>query len=152
MGNAGAKNRAKDWVRLAAKLSLILTDPKVRSAIGDGLKGHVDDVTDTVSGKYDDVKDTVSSKYEDAVDRFEAAAAAIQGKRDWPSTVTGFLVGVGIGAGLGILLAPAAGAETRDVIRDRAADLKDKVFGSAAAASDRIHRSVTSMPPTGTER
>ena len=138
MGNIG-KNKAKDWVRLAAKLGLILTDPKVRSAIGDGLKGHVDDMTDT-------------NKYEDAVDRFEAATAAFQGKRDWPSTVTGFLVGVGIGAGLGILLAPAAGAETREAIRDRAADMKDKVFGSAAAASERIHRSVTSMPPTGTER
>jgi gas vesicle protein len=151
MGNTG-RNKTTDWVRLAAKLSLLFTDPKVRSAVGDGIKGHVDDMTDTVSSKYDDVKDRVSNKYENAVDRFEAAAAAFQGKRDWPSTVTGFLVGVGIGAGLGILLAPAAGAATRDAIRDRAADIKDKVFGSAAAASERIHRSVASMPSTGTER
>ena len=140
MRNCGTKNRAKDWVRLGAKLSLLFTDPKVRSAIGDRLKDHVDNLTDTVA-----------SKYEDAADRVEAAAAAFQGKRNWPSRAAGFLLGVAIGAGLGILLAPASGAETRDAVRDKAVDMKNKAFESAAAATEKIRRSVSNMPVTGTE-
>jgi hypothetical protein len=42
---------AKDWVRLAAKLGVLFTEPKVRSAIADRLKDRVDDVTDTVTSK-----------------------------------------------------------------------------------------------------
>jgi hypothetical protein len=136
MMNRGTKNRAnraKDWVRLGAKLSLLFTDPKFRGAIGDR------------------VKDSVGRKYEDAADRVEAAAAAFQGKRNWPSRAAGFLLGVGIGAGLGILLAPASGAETRDAVRDKAVDMKHRAFASAAAATERIRQSVSSMPFTGTE-
>ena len=140
MKNFGTKNRAKDWVRLGAKLSLLFTDPKVRSTIGDRLKDHVDSLTDTVAGKY-----------EDAADRVEAAAAAFQRKRTWPSRAAGFLLGAGIGAGLGILLAPASGAETRDAVRDKAVDIKNRAFESAVAATERIRQSVSRMPFTGTE-
>jgi gas vesicle protein len=139
MRNVATKN-VKDWVRLAAKVSLLFTEPKVRSAVGDRIKDTVSDLTDTVSGKYEDVSDTVASKYEDAVDRFEAAANALQGKSYWPSRVTGFLVGAGVGAALGLLLAPASGSETRETVRDKAAEV-----------TNRIRRSVLSMPPTGTE-
>jgi hypothetical protein len=140
MRNFGTKNRAKDWVRLGAKLSLLFTDPKVRSAIGDRLKDHVNSLTDSVA-----------SKYEDAADRVEAAAAAFQGKRNWPSRVAGFLLGVGVGAGLGILLAPASGAETRDAVRHKAVAMKNRAFESAAAATERVRQSVSRMPVTGTE-
>jgi hypothetical protein len=140
MRNSGRMNTAKDWVRLAAKLGVLLTEPKVRSAIADRLKDRVDDVTDTVT-----------SKYEDAVDRLESAAAALHGRSHWPSRVTGFLVGVGVGAGLGILLAPAPGSETRQAVRDKATDVKNKVVESAASATGKIRRSVTNMPSTGTQ-
>jgi YtxH-like protein len=143
MMNRGTKNRAnraKDWVRLGAKLSLLFTDPKFRGALGDRVKDSVDNLTDSVG-----------RKYEDAADRVEAAAAAFQGKRNWPSRAAGFLLGVGIGAGLGILLAPASGAETRDAVRDKAVDMKHRAFASAAAATERIRQSVSSMPFTGTE-
>jgi gas vesicle protein len=140
MRNIGKMNSTKDWVRLAAKLGVIFTEPKVRSAIADHLKDRVDDVTDTVT-----------SKYEDAVDRFESAAAALQGRRYWPSRVAGFLLGVGVGAGLGILLAPAPGSETRQAVVDKATDVKNKVMDSASSATGKIRRSVTNMPSTGTE-
>ena len=140
MRNSGKMNTAKDWVRLAAKLGVLFTEPKVRSAIADRLKDRVDDVTDTVT-----------SKYEDAVDRLESAAAALHGRSHWPSRVTGFLVGVGVGAGLGILLAPAPGSETRQAVRDKATDVKNKVVESAASATGKIRRSVTNMPSTGTQ-
>jgi gas vesicle protein len=135
MRNIGNKN-LKDWVRLAAKLSLLFTEPKVRAAVGDRIKDSVSDITDTVSSKYDDMSDTVSSRYADAVDRFDT----LRGKNYWPSRITGFLLGVGIGAGLGILLAPASGSETRETVRGKAADVTNK-----------IRRSVLSMPSTGTE-
>ena len=118
----------------------MLTEPKVRAAIGDQLKDRADQVTDAIA-----------SKYEDAVDRLEAAGAALQGRSYWPSRAVGFLLGVGVGAGLGILLAPAAGSETREVIRGKAVDMKNKVVESASTATGKIRQSVTSMPSTGTE-
>ena len=133
-------NSLKNWARLAAKFGLLLTEPKVRAAIGDQLKDRTDQVTDTIA-----------SKYEDAVDRLEAAGAALQGRSYWPSRAVGFLLGVGVGAGLGILLAPAAGSETREVIRGKAVDMKNKVVESASTATGKIRQSVTSMPSTGTE-
>ena len=140
MRNAGTRNTAKDWVRLAAKLGVLLTEPKVRAAIADRLKDRVDDVTETVA-----------NKYEDAVGRLESAAAALRGRSYWPSRVTGFLLGVGVGAGLGMLLAPASGSETRQAVRDKAVDVKNKVVESAASATGKIRRSVTNMPSTGTQ-
>jgi gas vesicle protein len=135
MPNIGSRHNARDWARLALKMGLLLTEPKVRAAVGEQLKNRVDQVTETIA-----------SKYEDAVDRLEAAGAAFQGRSYWPSRVVGFLLGVGVGAGLGILLAPASGSETREAIRGRAVDMKKKVVESA-----KISPSVTSMPPTGSE-
>jgi|HubBroStandDraft_5_1064220.scaffolds.fasta_scaffold852954_1 gas vesicle protein len=151
MRNSVKNYTTKDWVRLGAKLSLLFTEPKVRKVVGDRIKDGVDDITDTVASKYEDVSDTVASKYEEAAERLEAAKVALQGKSQWPSRVAGFLLGVGVGAGLGILLAPASGSETREAFRDKAVDLKDRVFESTATAKERLRRSVTDMPFTGTE-
>jgi gas vesicle protein len=151
MRNTDAKDTIKDWVRLAAKLGLLFTEPKVRKAIGSRVKSKVDDFSDSVSDRYSDVSDAVASKYDDAVDRLEAAADAIQGKSQWSSHVAGFLLGVGVGAGIGILLAPAAGSETRESVREKANDVKDRVFDSVASATGKIRQSVTSMPSTGTQ-
>jgi hypothetical protein len=97
MGFTGTRNTAKDWARLALRLGLLLTESKGRAEIGDRLKDQVDAVTDTIS-----------DKYEDAVDRLEAAQSALRGNRNWAPGLTGFLLGAGIGVGLGILFAPAA--------------------------------------------
>jgi len=140
MRNFKSKSSAKDWARLAAKLGLVFTDPKVRAAIADNFKDSVGQVTDTVSSTYDD-----------AVDRFSAAGDAFRGERShWPE-FTGFLIGVGVGAGLGLLLAPAAGSETRDAIRDKAVDMKNRVVDTASREGGRMRNSVRSMQPTGTE-
>jgi gas vesicle protein len=151
MRNSDAADTIKDWVRLAAKLSLLFTEPKVRKAVGNQVRSKVSDFSDTVSDRYSDVSDAVSSKYDDAVGRLEAAADAIQGKSQWPSHVGGFLLGVGVGAGIGILLAPAAGSETRESVRAKASDVKDRVIDSFASATGKIRDSVTSMPSTGTQ-
>lgn len=43
------------------------------------------------------------------------------------SFVVGALVGAAVGAALGILLAPRSGAETRKLIGEKAAELKERV-------------------------
>lgn len=140
MRNIRAKKTMKDWARLAARLGLLLTEPGVRAAVSDQVKDRVDNVTDTIA-----------SKYEDAADRLEAAGAALQGRSYWPSRAMGFLLGVGVGAGLGVLLAPQSGNETREAIRGKAVDAKNKVVDAASMATGKIRQSVTSMPATGTE-
>ena len=147
MSKFGSKNSAKDWVRLAAKLSLLFTEPKVRAAITDHFKDGFDEVSSRVSDKYDDVSSRVSSTYDDAADRLEAAAEALQGKSQWPAHLTGFLLGAGVGIGLGILLAPASGEETRHAV----ADATGRAFESASNATSRFKQSVSRMPSTGTE-
>ncbi len=151
MRNTGATNRVSDWVRVAAKLSLLFTDPKLRATVADTVKKRSDDVSDKIAGKYNDVSDAVSDKYQDAVDRLEHAVSALRGRNHWASRVTGVLLGVGVGVGLGILLAPAAGFETRQSVRDKAVDAKNKVFDSASSAAGKIRESITRMPSTGTE-
>jgi hypothetical protein len=140
MRNIRTRKTMKDWARLAARLGLLLTEPGVRAAVSDQVKDRVDNVTDTIA-----------SKYEDAVDRLEAAGAALQGRSYWPSRAMGFLLGVGVGAGLGVLLAPQSGNETREAIRGKAVDAKNKVVESASMATGKIRQSVTSMPASGTE-
>jgi hypothetical protein len=151
MHNSIRNYTTKDWVRVAAKLSLLFTEPKIRKAVGDRMKDGMGDITDTITSKYEDVSEAVASKYEDAAERLEAARAALQGESYWPSRVTGFLLGVGVGAGLGILLAPASGSETREAVRDKAAEIKDRVFESVVRTKERFRRSVNDMPFTGTE-
>jgi gas vesicle protein len=131
--------RARKWVRVAAKVGLLCTDPKIRNA-----------VTDEIKGRMDDWNDTVSSKYETAVNRVEAAAAALRGKSYWPSRVGSFFLGVGVGAGLGILLAPAPGTETRGVVRDKAVDIKNRMFESTSQVQEKMRQS-GGMPFTGTD-
>jgi len=129
-----------DWTRFAAKLGVVLTDPRVRA-----------DIQDSVKTRVDHVADTFNKKYEEASNRFEAAGSALRGEDRWPSKVVGFLLGVGVGAGLGLLLAPASGTETREAIRDKAVEMKDRVAQSVSATSSQVRRSVSSMPSTGTE-
>ena len=135
-----AKNNLKDWARMAVKLGLLLTEPKTRNEIAEKLKDRADYFSDTIAGKY-----------EDAADRLEAAGAALQGRRDWVSPVMGLVVGIAVGTGLGILLAPAAGSETREAIRGKVVDVKNRAVDSAHAAAGKFRQSVASMPSTGTE-
>jgi hypothetical protein len=147
MRNSGYKNRLMDLSRLFAKLGLVLTDPKLRAAINDEVQDRVDHVKNRVG----DVADTFASRYDDAADRLDAARSALQGRDYWPSRAVGFLLGVGVGAGLGLLLAPTKGTETREAMRDKAVAIKNKIVDSASNASAQVRRSMGSMPSTGTE-
>lgn len=74
-----------------------------------------------------------------------------------------FLVGLGIGLGLGVLFAPMSGEETRNNIAQRAGDLADSARQTYAQGKERVRAGITAIRdaaqnagqqatrPTGTE-
>jgi YtxH-like protein len=138
--NLERNHKAKQWGRIAMKVGLLFADPKVRAAIRAQFRDRVDDANHAIS-----------EKYEDTVDRLEAAHDALRGRSQWFSHAAFMLVGIGVGAGIGILLTPASGEETRRAIRDKAEQMRDKVADSTASMASRVRASVASMPVTGTE-
>ncbi len=61
----------------------------------------------------------------------------------------GFLFGLGIGVGLGILFAPMSGEETRNNISQRANDLADSAREAYESNRDRISRGVEQIRTAG---
>ena len=90
-----------------------------------------------VRDRMDDWGDSARDKYDDIVDRVGRVGDALSGRRNYGSHFGSFLVGVGIGAGLGLLFAPASGEETRNAIWDQASDMKDRVVSKASDFRDR---------------
>jgi gas vesicle protein len=118
-----------DWLRVVFGAGLLLTEPKGRDKIRDRVRDRMSDFASTAQDQYDSV-----------TDRLGHVADAIQDKTDWMTPAIGFLAGVGVGVGLGLLFAPASGEDTRQSIAE-----------TAAAARERVRRSVNRMPSTGTE-
>ncbi|HEV2992628.1 MAG TPA: YtxH domain-containing protein [Candidatus Angelobacter sp.] len=56
--------------------------------------------------------------------------------------MTNFLVGLGIGFGMGVLFAPKSGEETRSDLTARANEFVDTAKHSFGEAKDRVQRSV----------
>ena len=55
----------------------------------------------------------------------------------WQNATSVFLIGMGVGAGLGVLLAPKSGKETRDGI---VGGVKNTVDGVVAQGTDAVRR------------
>lgn len=56
-----------------------------------------------------------------------------------------FLVGLGIGLGLGVLFAPMSGEETRNNLKQRASDLADSARGKLEQGRDRVRAGITAI-------
>lgn len=123
------RSNMTDWLRVVFGAGLLLTEPKGR-----------DKIRDRVRDRMSDFASSAQDQYEAVTDRMGHVSDALQDKTDWVPPTLGFLAGVGVGIGVGILFAPAAGEDTRQNISD-----------TAAAARDRVRRSVNRMPSTGTE-
>ena len=57
----------------------------------------------------------------------------------------GFLVGLGIGLGLGVLFAPMSGEETRNNLAQRASDLADSARDTLEQGKERIRAGITAI-------
>jgi gas vesicle protein len=124
MASFGRRRDAKQWARFAMKIGLFLTDAKLWSAINKQLHDRTEDI-----------RERMRDRYEETTDRIDDAHAALLGETHWVGSTLCFLGGVGIGVGLGMLLAPVTGEEARSVIRDRAANMKSKVSDFAKGSS-----------------
>ncbi len=119
--------RLKQFLRLLFGMGLLVTEPRQRRQIYDRVTSKLDDVADQASRGYDAATDRVERLYRSArgEDHRGLASAA------------SFLIGVGIGAGAGLLFAPASGRETRDVIagkgRDFQRSVRDRIKPTAEA-------------------
>ncbi|MDR3747171.1 MAG: YtxH domain-containing protein [Acidobacteriota bacterium] len=60
----------------------------------------------------------------------------------------GFLFGLGMGIGLGILFAPMSGEETRNNLADRANDLASSARDTYEQGRERVNRGVESIRST----
>jgi gas vesicle protein len=56
-----------------------------------------------------------------------------------------FLVGLGIGIGLGVLFAPTSGEQTRSNIRDRANDLADTARETLEQGRERVRSGISAI-------
>lgn len=109
MSNMLRNKRTKDWARLAMRAGLLLTDAKLWSAVQNQMRDRAEDITDAIN-----------EQYEDATSRLSNASDALQGRSQWPRWGS-FLLGVGIGTGVGILVAPRSIEKVREAFNQRAA-------------------------------
>jgi hypothetical protein len=134
----GKQATPKQWARFAMKCGLLVTDPKLWASIDEQLKESADNVSHILKRRYEDTRD-----------RLDEAGGALRGESDWATPVASFLGGIAFGLGLGMLFAPLSGEETRAALRNKAADVRDKV-GDIATAATRFRSPSTGTPSTGT--
>ncbi len=101
------QKKVTNWVRFGLKCGLLATDASVWAAVSDFLSDRSDDV-------------------QDAFRRTDNVAAGARTHQRWSHAST-LLTGIGIGVSVGMLLAPVSGQRARGAIRDKAADLKNRV-------------------------
>jgi len=131
MRDRSTTDKIKDWTRLVASVGVLLSQPKVRAKMEEVVKDRIGSFADTLSDRYDEVAHRVSG-----------AKDALRGRNQWSGRAMSFAVGLGVGAGLGIILAPRSGGETRRAIRGSAVNFKDTVVQSASSVVGRTARSV----------
>lgn len=67
----------------------------------------------------------------------------MSGRMKWAGSVSAFAVGLGVGAALGVLFAPASGDETRDFIRSNANDGLDRAVKAGQKVTQRAKAAIT---------
>jgi YtxH-like protein len=109
------------FLRLLFGAGLLMTEPRQRRR-----------VYARVTDQLDDVADQASRGYKAVADRVEHLYRTVRGEDDRAlSGAACFLIGAGIGAGAGLLLAPASGQETRDAIAKKVRGFQHNARGVA---------------------
>ena len=105
------------FVRFLLGVGLALTEPRKRHETRDRLADQVDELADHAARTYGHAVDRIGRLYRSARgDDHRVLTYAVS-----------FLVGAGVGAGAGLLFAPASGAETRGAIAEKVQRFQDDV-------------------------
>jgi hypothetical protein len=102
------------FLRLLLGMGLVMTEPRQRRRIYDRVTDQLDDVADQASQGYEAVANGVERLYR---------TARGEDHRGLSGTAT-FLIGMGVGAGVGLLMAPASGKKTRETIVGKIRDIQ----------------------------
>jgi hypothetical protein len=88
-----------------------------------------------MAGTVEDLRAKAQDTYETATDRVSRAADVIRGEDGGSAlgAAGAALLGLGLGVGIGLLLAPASGEETRNIIVEKARDIRDRVSSRVGA-------------------
>ena len=122
MGVIRSRSKATKLAQTAMKWGILLTDVPLWEAVADDLRRATHSVRKRVRRKYDG---RLEQRQEEKI------AASLRSGSDWLGRATSLLAGVGIGVGFALLFAPQSGHDTREIIRDRAADFKDRIADAA---------------------
>ena len=63
-------------------------------------------------------------------------------KTNWADTISAFAIGIGVGAALGVLLAPKSGEDTRDYLAQNARQGVDQAVSKGREWAERAQRTV----------
>jgi len=97
----------------------------------------LDPVRDRIVDRVSDISDRARHTYDDAVDRVGDISDLIRGRFERPSRLKWMLLGVSVGVGAGMLLAPCTGREARESLSDRVHDIGGRVRDRLQSESDR---------------
>lgn len=88
----------------------------------------IDSLRDRLSDGIDDISDRARGTYSEASRRVSRASNVIRGEdHRGLTTAAALLLGVSVGVGVGMLLAPASGQETRRDISNKVQEFGDRV-------------------------
>ena len=65
-------------------------------------------------------------------------------RKNWPEIASTFAIGLGVGAILGLLLAPVSGEETRGLLREKAQDGIDEAVAQGKKVARKAQRAADS--------
>lgn len=92
----------------------------------------LDSLRDRLAGGVEDLTDRASDAYSEASRRVSRASDVIRGAdHRGLGTAAAILLGIGVGASVGILLAPASGEETRDNLKEKMRERFSREAGPA---------------------
>jgi hypothetical protein len=104
-------------LRFLFGVGFLMTEPRQRRRIYSRMSDQVNDAVDRASRGYEAVADRIEDLYQTACGEDHRAF----------SGTTSFLIGVGVGAGFGLLIAPASGKKTRETIAGRVRGFQEDV-------------------------
>ena len=85
------------------------------------------DVRKRAANRFSDLRDAAQEKYETATERLDRLQSNSRRRSSHGGNTLRFVAGLAVGVGIGLILAPASGEETRNVIAGKVHEMGDRV-------------------------